>query len=256
MLVAVDVVRRRPAMLCEGIELAIDLAGQRLAIDQVQVAGDDPPRQAAPQRGRGEGGEVEVQADVQQPAVGQRPQGWRIGGPGRPEAHDRHGLQPALGRELQDAFVDGAMQAKIVGADAQLPLPRMSTGAHGRFGWFVAVGCAAAGVHWCVAMLLIGQFGCPPLLANLGAWLVALSVSIGGHHRLSFRGHGGPLGRAALRFVALSALSFLINETAYALLLAWAPRHYGLLLAAVLVGVAGLTYLLSRHWAFARTAPE
>ncbi len=105
-------------------------------------------------------------------------------------------------------------------------------------------------------MLLVGQAGWPPLLANVGAWLVALGVSISGHHRLSFRGHGGPLGRAALRFVALSALSFAINEAAYALLLAWAPAHYGLLLAAVLVGVAGLTYLLSRHWAFARTARE
>ncbi len=105
-------------------------------------------------------------------------------------------------------------------------------------------------------MLLVGRWAWPPLLANLAAWCVALGVSISGHHRLSFRGHGGPLGRAARRFVMLSAISFMVNEAAYALLLAWAPERYGLLLALVLVGVAGLTYLLSRHWAFARTAPE
>ena len=56
------------------------------------------------------------------------------------------------------------------------------------------------------------------------------------------------------RFFAISAGGFAVNESAYALLLHWTTLRYDLLLAAVLVGVAGLTYVLSRHWAFLRTS--
>jgi len=120
----------------------------------------------------------------------------------------------------------------------------------GRIGWFVVVGCAAAAVHWSVATALVALGGWAPLQANVVGWLVALGVSFTGHHQLSFRGHGNPIGRAGLRFFSLSAGGFLVNETAYALLLHWTSVRYDLLLAGVLVGVAGTTYLLSRHWAF------
>ncbi|ADU99168.1 GtrA family protein [Alicycliphilus denitrificans] len=124
---------------------------------------------------------------------------------------------------------------------------------HGRIGWFIVVGCAAAAVHWCVATSLVALAGWPPLRANVAGWLVALGVSFTGHHRLSFRGHGSSIGRAGLRFFAISAGGFLVNESAYALLLRWTSVRYDVLLAAVLVGVAGVTYLLSRHWAFLRS---
>ena len=119
-----------------------------------------------------------------------------------------------------------------------------------RIGWFIVVGCAAAAVHWSVATALVALGGWAPLQANVVGWLVALGVSFTGHHQLSFRGHGNPIGRAGLRFFSLSAGGFLVNETAYALLLHWTSVRYDLLLAGVLVGVAGATYLLSRHWAF------
>ncbi|QKD46277.1 GtrA family protein [Alicycliphilus denitrificans] len=124
---------------------------------------------------------------------------------------------------------------------------------HGRIGWFIVVGCAAAAVHWCVATSLVALAGWPPLRANVAGWLVALGVSFTGHHRLSFRGHGSSIGRAGLRFFAIAAGGFLVNESAYALLLRWTSFRYDVLLAAVLVGVAGVTYLLSRHWAFLRS---
>jgi putative flippase GtrA len=120
----------------------------------------------------------------------------------------------------------------------------------GRIGWFVLVGCAAAAVHWGVVALLVGRFGWAPLVANVAGWLVALGVSFGGHHGLTFRGHGAPVRRAALRFCCISAGGFAVNEAAYALLLHWTTQRYDVLLAAVLLGVAALTYLLSRHWAF------
>lgn len=108
-------------------------------------------------------------------------------------------------------------------------------------------------MHWCVATASVALGGLPPLQANVVGWLVALVVSFTGHHRLSFKGHTSSLGQAALRFFCISAGGFVINEAAYALLLHWTSLRYDLLLAMVLIGVAGITYVLSRHWAFLRS---
>jgi putative flippase GtrA len=119
-----------------------------------------------------------------------------------------------------------------------------------RIAWFVAVGCSAAALHFGVVVLLVGRFGLAPLLANVGGWLVALGLSWTGHWRLSFADQDAPPARAARRFFAVSAFGFAVNETAYAVLLHGAGLGYRTALAAVLVGVAVGTYLLSRHWAF------
>jgi putative flippase GtrA len=123
----------------------------------------------------------------------------------------------------------------------------------GRVGWFIAVGCTAAAVHWFVVVALVSHGGWRPLTANVIGWLVAFTVSFVGHHRLTFSAHGAPVWPSALRFFLVSALGFAVNETAYALLLRWGGQHYGLALAVVLLGVAVVTYLLSRHWAFLRS---
>lgn len=121
---------------------------------------------------------------------------------------------------------------------------------------FLLVGCMAAAVHWAVVVALVEGAALPPLVANVGGWMVALGVSFFGHHRLSFRGHGGNLRSAAWRFSAVSATGFLINETAYWAMLRWSGSRYDLALALVLVAVAGLTYALSRHWAFRHSARQ
>ena len=82
---------------------------------------------------------------------------------------------------------------------------------------------------------------------------MALGVAFTGHHRISFCRHGSSVSRAGLRFFMISTGGFLVNESAYALLLHWTSARYYVLLAMVLVGVAGATYLLSRHWAFLRS---
>jgi putative flippase GtrA len=125
----------------------------------------------------------------------------------------------------------------------------------GRIGWFIAVGCAAAAVHWLVVIALVSHGGWRPLVANVAGWLVAFTVSFAGHHRLTFSAHGAPVGPTALRFFFVSAFGFAVNETAYAWLLRWNSQHYGIALAVVLLGVAVVTYLLSSHWAFLRS-PE
>ena len=119
--------------------------------------------------------------------------------------------------------------------------------------WFIGVGCVAAAVHWGVVVVLVEHASWHPLLANLVGWLVALTVSFTGHHRLSFRGHGTPFLTSAARFFVVSAAGFAVNEMAYAVLLHSSTYRYDLLLAVVLVAVAFITYWLSRHWAFLRS---
>jgi putative flippase GtrA len=118
------------------------------------------------------------------------------------------------------------------------------------------VGCSAAAVHWLVVVALVSRLGWHPLLANPAGWLLAFSVSFAGHHLLSFRAHGAPLMQALRRFFLISAGGFGVNEAAYALLVRLSDQRYDLLLAAVLVAVAGLTYLLGRHWAFLRSPTD
>lgn len=118
--------------------------------------------------------------------------------------------------------------------------------------WFVAVGCAAASLHWLLVVAFVESLGWPPLGANALAWLLAFGLSFSGHHLLSFRGHGVPAGRSAQRFFAVSAAGFVVNQLSYAVLLRWGGLGYRAALLAVLLGVALATWWLSRHWAFRR----
>lgn len=91
-----------------------------------------------------------------------------------------------------------------------------------------------------------------PLQANGVGWLCAFGVSFLGHHHLTFRDHGTPMARALVRFLVISATGFMVNQLAYALLLKQFPAYYRSLLLLVLLGVALLTFVLSRRWAFLR----
>jgi putative flippase GtrA len=124
---------------------------------------------------------------------------------------------------------------------------------HRRIGWFVAVGIAAAAVHFAVVVLLVEFGSLRPLVANPLGWLVAFGVSFSGHYRLTFADSGARIGRSGRRFLVISAAGFAVNELAYAALLAHGALGYRLGLGAVLVAVAALTYWASRNWAFMRT---
>lgn len=125
----------------------------------------------------------------------------------------------------------------------------------GRIAWFLVVGSVAAAVHWGVVVFLVGHLGWSPLVANIVGWLTAFIVSFSGHHWLTFRGHGNPAQASALRFFAVSAGGFAINEAAYAVLMQWGGIRYDAGLFVVLVAVAGATYLLGRQWAFIQGKP-
>lgn len=124
------------------------------------------------------------------------------------------------------------------------------TGIFTQIGWFVAVGCAAAATHWLVAVACVVMWQLPPLAANVVGWLAAFLVSFSGHYRLTFRRQRKSLAAACGRFFLVSAGGFLINELSYAWLLHFTDIPYDLLLAAILVAIALLTFILSRFWAF------
>lgn len=117
---------------------------------------------------------------------------------------------------------------------------------------FIAVGCAAASTHLGVVALLVEAARISPLPANAVGFCVAFFVSFAGHSRWTFPNEQGHRSNARLRFFAVALTGFVINQAAYAEALSiFGPRWYLPILAAVLLGVAAGTFLLSKIWAFA-----
>lgn len=122
-----------------------------------------------------------------------------------------------------------------------------------RIAFFVAVGCAAAAVHFGVVVLLVEWLRWPPLAANVAGWLLAFLVSFLGQWRLTFASRGTPWRHALPRYFLLSLGGFAANEGAYAVLLHLTPLPYQVALGIVLLAVAVMTYLLGSRWVFRRT---
>ncbi len=117
---------------------------------------------------------------------------------------------------------------------------------------FIAVGTAAAFTHLSVVAATVELMALRPLAANAVGFGVAFFVSFTGHSRWTF-----PIGRerfaaARMRFLAVALTGFAVNQTAYAQALQLTGQDYYLpVLAAVILGVAVGTFLLSKLWAFA-----
>ena len=120
--------------------------------------------------------------------------------------------------------------------------------------WFVAVGITAAGVHL-LTFDVIHRYLAPrlaPEIVNALSFLVAFTVSFAGHRLLSFPDTQLAVRQSLARFFGVAVGGFLINEAVFSTLLRrfdMAPRPA--LLVALLVA-AGLTFVLSRYWAFRR----
>jgi putative flippase GtrA len=118
---------------------------------------------------------------------------------------------------------------------------------------FVAVGSAAAFTHLAVVVLAVELFRILPLAANVIGFCVAFLVSFAGHARWTFPLSPERLAAARGRFFAVACTGFILNQAAYAEALhLFGARYYLPALAAVLVGVAVATFLLSKLWAFAQ----
>jgi len=121
--------------------------------------------------------------------------------------------------------------------------------------WFVLVGVSAALTHMAVFTLALHLF--PPLwpeLANLAGFLVAFLVSFVGHRRLSFQDAGTSLMQSFVRFAATAVAGFMTNEAVFIVLFrvlglpSWIALICGIVLSAL------QTFVLSRFWAFKRSA--
>ena len=120
---------------------------------------------------------------------------------------------------------------------------------------FLAVGLAAAGVHFACFWVFTRGASLNPLLANALAFSVAFAVSFVGHRRLSFADHDQPLLQSLRRFGVTALLGLLTSEGVLALVwhaLGW-PDWLGVVMGQ---GVAAVqTFVLGRWWAFARAHP-
>jgi len=118
---------------------------------------------------------------------------------------------------------------------------------------FIAVGSAAALTHLMVVALVVELIQLQPLAANVFGFCVAFLVSFAGHVRWTFPLSPDRYAVARTRFFAVASTGFVLNQAAYAEALhLFGPRFYLPALAAVLVGVAVATFLLSKLWAFAQ----
>lgn len=118
---------------------------------------------------------------------------------------------------------------------------------------FVAVGAAAALTHLATVAVGVEQLGLRPMAANVVGFCIAFLVSFGGHARFTFPISRARFAAARNRFFAVASAGFLLNQAAYAEALDLVgPRYYLPSLAAVLVGVAGITFVLAKLWAFSQ----
>ncbi|MES3004034.1 MAG: GtrA family protein [Pseudomonadota bacterium] len=119
-----------------------------------------------------------------------------------------------------------------------------------RLAWFGAIGVLATAVHYAAVVALVRGAGWAPIPANVVAWLLAFVCSFAGHSRRTFSDSAVPARIAARRFFAISALGFVANQAGYAMLLQMTAVRYDVAVPIVALGVAAMTYVLSRQWAF------
>jgi putative flippase GtrA len=117
-------------------------------------------------------------------------------------------------------------------------------------GAFTAVGTAATGVQLGIVAAGV-PFGWSPLAANVLGFCASFAVSFAGHARWSFPIHRRSIGLALRRFAALSWLSFGLTQVCYAGALRWTALDYRVALFAVIISLAAVQLLASKHWAFA-----
>jgi putative flippase GtrA len=117
---------------------------------------------------------------------------------------------------------------------------------------FGIVGLSAAVVHAGVAVSLLEWAHLPPMLSNIGGFLVAFIVSFTGHNVWSFRSEEDvETGKRMGRFFVLAAAGFLLNNGALAALLKFTPVPDAVGIIIAIFVVPPLTFIGSRLWAFA-----
>lgn len=127
---------------------------------------------------------------------------------------------------------------------------RSQRGAARQIGTFAAVGITATATHYLTA-LVAAQF-VHPLVANVFGYCLAVGVSYGGHHRLTFRVHHAEAHHAwrLPRFILVSLGAVSLSELALWLALEHTDWPLWIAQLAAIAVVPPFTYTLGRHWVF------
>lgn len=113
---------------------------------------------------------------------------------------------------------------------------------------FGVVGVSAAAIHFAVVVCLVSIQSVPPLLANIGGFLVAFQLSYWGHRRWTFAANAAHK-PALMKFLLVQSCNFGFNQSLFALFLALQiPYQWALLL--VLGILPAFTFILSKQWVF------
>ncbi|MDY7577792.1 GtrA family protein [Herbaspirillum sp. RTI4] len=120
---------------------------------------------------------------------------------------------------------------------------------------FGIIGAGAAAIHYATVVALVETLAVAPLVANVAGFALAFWCSFFGHRHWTFGDHQVVSeGASARRFLMTALFGFALNEGLFYLLLHVAALRYEWALAIAVVVVAGVTYVLSRLWAFRRVA--
>jgi putative flippase GtrA len=142
-------------------------------------------------------------------------------------------------------------------SDAVLNLARQQTATLWRlglqYGRFGAVGAAATATQVTLFTSLIELAGLEPLVANLGAFVIALLVSFLGHRYWTFRAVA--VERTALcslsRFAVVALVGLALNSLAVYLTIDLLGLSYRYALVLMVSAVPLAVFVLSKFWAFA-----
>lgn len=112
---------------------------------------------------------------------------------------------------------------------------------------FGIIGLCAMLTHLLTFIILVNAT-LNPLLANIIAFLVAFQVSYYGQARWTFSGKDSR--KNQIRYFAVAVFGLVLNETSYIVLLNVFHLQYLTALIIVILGVALITFALSKLWAF------
>jgi putative flippase GtrA len=121
---------------------------------------------------------------------------------------------------------------------------------------FGLVGGVATLTHVLIFAAAIELFACPPLLANVIGFVVAVGVSFFGHYRWTFSwpaeaAYALPLPRLALaRFAAVALLGLVLNSAVVGLVTGLLGLDYVYAIPPMILVVPVVLFLLGKFWAF------
>lgn len=115
---------------------------------------------------------------------------------------------------------------------------------------FGLVGISAALVHFTVVVVLVELQWLLPLIANIVAFGLAFQVSYWGHRNWTFSGTQQKHAVALPRFLLVSSLAFVANESLFYLLMAEFNLSYIPALVLVLSILPLLVFTVNKLWVF------